>query len=162
MSYSFNNIDNKQLQILSDESEVNLKNPICERTVDSKIRIYDNFGMFERFYRINDIADIDGTFPETLVDAYNKLQQICAAISGTVSLAGSQKAQKINRRSDSGSIEEGLSSISIANVGAANGTVATATLKPGETVNFNAGGNNTLAGMSYDATDTEFLIITID
>lgn len=162
MSYSFNTIDNKQLQIVSDDSEVNLKNPICERTVDSKIRIYDNFGMFERFFRINDIAGIDEVVPADLLDAYDKLQVICATVSSTVSLAGSQKTQTIIRVSDDGSINEGLSSISIANVGAANGTVEEITLKPGETVNFNAGGNNTLTGMSYKSSGTEFLIIYID
>jgi hypothetical protein len=162
MSYSFNNIDNKQLQIVSDDSEVNLKNPICERTVDSKIRIYDNFGMFERFFRINDIADIDGEAPETLVYAYELLREICSKVAGTVSLAGSQKAQTIIRVSVEGEIDNNKSSISIANVGAANGTVEGVTLKPGETVNFNAGGNNTLSGMSYNSISTEFLIITID
>lgn len=51
---------------------------------------------------------------------------------------------------------------SIANVGAANGTVKTVTLKPGETISFDGGAlNNTLDAIAYVATSTEFLIITI-
>ena len=53
-------------------------------------------------------------------------------------------------------------SASISNVGTADGTVKATTLKPGETVNFDAGAiNNTLDAIDYDATGTEFLIIFI-
>ena len=55
-----------------------------------------------------------------------------------------------------------MCSISIANVGTANGTVKGVTLKPGETVSFDAGTlNNTLDVIDYVATGTEFLIIVV-
>jgi hypothetical protein len=51
---------------------------------------------------------------------------------------------------------------SIANVGAANGTVDGATLKPGYTVSFSPTYNDYLNSMNFDATGTEFLITYID
>jgi hypothetical protein len=53
-------------------------------------------------------------------------------------------------------------SFSIANVGAAAGTVNTQSIPAGTTVNFDAGVlNNTLTGATYDATGTTFLITYI-
>jgi hypothetical protein len=66
------------------------------------------------------------------------------------------------RVTDDSTIAAGKSSVSIANVGGADGTVLGAVLKPNETVNFDAGAiNNTLSAIAYEATGTEFLIITI-
>jgi len=50
---------------------------------------------------------------------------------------------------------------SIANVGAASGTVNGVTLPAGTTVNFAPDKNNTLSGITYDATGTTFLITWI-
>jgi hypothetical protein len=53
-------------------------------------------------------------------------------------------------------------SFSIANVGAAAGTVNGQSIPAGTTVNFDAGVlNNTLSGATYDATGTTFLITYI-
>ena len=64
----------------------------------------------------------------------------------------------------SGIIPAGKTSVSIANVHAANaGTVNGVVLRPTETLNFDAGGiSNTLNAISYDAISSEFLIITIE
>lgn len=156
MAYTFSNVDN-QLQIISDDAEVNLKNPICEKTVDSKIRVYDNFGMYERFFRFNDITEVDGQTPLDLSEAYSLLKQICIDLNGS----SVQKNPTILRPTTSGTIAAGTNAVSIANVGAADGTVATITLKAGETINFDAGESNTLTSIAYDATGTTFLIITI-
>jgi hypothetical protein len=51
---------------------------------------------------------------------------------------------------------------SIANIGAANGTVGGATLKPGYTVSFSPTSVDNLNSLIYDATGTEFLITYID
>ena len=54
--------------------------------------------------------------------------------------------------------------MSFASVGTANATVGGITLKPGETINFDAGAiNNTLGAISYDssAVGAELLIITL-
>ena len=62
------------------------------------------------------------------------------------------------RTSTSGTISSGKESISINNVGIANGTVLGVTLKPDEGVSFEAPQNCILSSVSYDATGTEFLI----
>jgi hypothetical protein len=53
-------------------------------------------------------------------------------------------------------------SVSVANVGLANGTVLGATIKPGEVLNFSGDAlNNFFTSFDYDATGTEFLITFI-
>jgi hypothetical protein len=75
---------------------------------------------------------------------------------------GAAKVTDIIRPSGSGSIPAGANSVSIANVGSANGTVKATTLKQGEVINLDAGAiNNTLDDIDYDATGTEFLIAIV-
>jgi len=53
-------------------------------------------------------------------------------------------------------------SVSVANVGLADGTVLGTTIKPGEILNFSADAlNNYFTSFAYDATGTEFIIIYI-
>jgi len=64
----------------------------------------------------------------------------------------------------SGTIPAGRYSMSFANVGTINATVGGITLKPGETINFDAGAiNNTLGSVAYNATGAggELLIISL-
>jgi hypothetical protein len=64
----------------------------------------------------------------------------------------------------SGTIPAGRYSMSFANVGTINATVGGITLKPGESVSFDAGAiNNTLGSVSYNATGAggELLIISL-
>lgn len=64
----------------------------------------------------------------------------------------------------SGTIAAGKFSMSFASVGTANAKVGGMTLKPGETINFDAGAlNNTLAAVAYDTTTAgaELIIITL-
>jgi len=57
----------------------------------------------------------------------------------------------------------GFYSVSVANVGSANGTVLSAvTIKPGEVLNFSADAiNNYFNSFAYNATGTEFIIIYV-
>ena len=50
---------------------------------------------------------------------------------------------------------------SVANVGAGAGTVNLQSIPAGVTVNFDPGVNNTIVGISFDATGTTFLITYI-
>ena len=76
---------------------------------------------------------------------------------------GATKITTILRPTASGTITAGKTSISISNVGTANGSVSSITLKPNETINFDAGGiSNTLNAITYNATNSEFLIIIIE
>jgi hypothetical protein len=53
-------------------------------------------------------------------------------------------------------------SVSVANVGSANGTVLGATIKPGEVLNFSADAiNNYFNSFAYNASGTEFIIIFV-
>lgn len=53
-------------------------------------------------------------------------------------------------------------SVSVANVGSADGIVLGATIKPGEVLNFSADAiNNYFNSFAYDATGTEFIIIYV-
>lgn len=53
-------------------------------------------------------------------------------------------------------------SVSVANVGTADGTVLSVTIKPGEVLNFSGDAlNNFFTSFAYDATGTEFLITYI-
>jgi hypothetical protein len=64
----------------------------------------------------------------------------------------------------SGTITAGKYSVSFASVGTANATVGGITLKPGESLNFDAGAiNNTLAAITYSTTTAgaELIIISI-
>jgi hypothetical protein len=66
------------------------------------------------------------------------------------------------RPTTSGTITAGKRSASFSNVGTADVTIKGVILKPGETVNFDAGAiNNTLDAIAYDATGGELLIIFI-
>ena len=61
-----------------------------------------------------------------------------------------------------GAVASGLYSFSIANVGSAAGLVDGAVLPAGVTINFDAGAlNNTLGGLSFDATNTTYVVTTI-
>lgn len=66
------------------------------------------------------------------------------------------------RETSSGSILTDVYSVSFSNVGLGNATVLGQTLKPGETINFDAGSlNNRYAFnvFSYDATGTELIVV---
>jgi hypothetical protein len=59
-------------------------------------------------------------------------------------------------------VASGLYSFSIANVGSASGLVEGQVLPAGVTINFDGGAlNNTLEGMSFDATGTTFVVTFI-
>lgn len=87
--------------------------------------------------------------------------RINSSSPGAFAPSGVVKTPTITRPSAGGTVAAGANSVSIANVGAADGTVAGVTLKAGETINFDAGESNTLTSIAYDATGTTFLIITI-
>ena len=77
---------------------------------------------------------------------------------------GVQRTPTILRTSTNSSISGGTYSVSFASVGTANATVGGATLKPGETINFDAGAiNNTLGPIAYNSSNVgaELLIITL-
>lgn len=100
-------------------------------------------------------------FPWQLKMLQGFTSMINALLGNTV---GATKVTTILRPTTAGTITAGKTSISISNVGTANGTVSASavTLKPNEIINFDAGGiSNTLNAITYNAVGTEFLIITV-
>jgi hypothetical protein len=91
------------------------------------------------------------------------ITDVLTAITGiTINVDPEAKTTTIIRATAAGTVTAGKNSVSFGNVGAANATVKGVTLKPGETINFDAGAiNNTLDAIAYDATGTELLIIHI-
>jgi hypothetical protein len=108
---------------------------------------------------INSYGDKKNNFPFQL----KVLQGITSVINALTGVTiGASRVTNIDRPTSTGTIAAGTYSASISNVGNANGDVKGTTLKPGETVNFDAGAiNNTLDAIDYNATGTEFLIVYI-
>ena len=76
-----------------------------------------------------------------------------------VKLTANTITPNIIRATASGSIPAGAYSFSVANLGAADGTLLGQTIKPSEIINFDAGSlNNVYGAVAYDATGTELLI----
>jgi len=108
---------------------------------------------------LKDEGNKGNNFPFQL-NVLKGLQAVANVITGVTS--GRTRVTSISRPTTTGTIAAGANSVSIANVGTANGTVKTINIKPGEIVNFNAGAiNNVLDAIAYSATGTEFLIITV-
>jgi hypothetical protein len=81
-------------------------------------------------------------------------------IEGNVSAFS--RTPNLVRTNAAGSIAVNSFSVSVANVGAANGTVLGGVIKPGEILNFDAGALNnfyTSGTFTYDGTGTELVII---
>jgi len=109
-------------------------------------------GQQELLVKVNSVAASSDAATETTLSAVN------------TKLTTAVRTPNIARYTNAGTIAAGAYSMSIANVGTANATVKTVTLKPGETVSFDAGSlNNTLAAVAYDATTSgaELLVITL-
>jgi hypothetical protein len=117
---------------------------------------------------------VDGTvavssLPSVTIGALPNEGQQTMANSISVAIAsdqaGVQRTPTFLRPSGtSGTITAGKYSASFASVGTANATVGGITLKPGESLNFDAGAiNNTLAAITYSTTTAgaELIIITL-
>ena len=91
--------------------------------------------------------------PITYVNPNSYLAQIVTNTSS------SSRTPNMVRTSTSGTVNVAVYSFSVANVGLGNGTILGQTIKPGETINFDAGSlNNYYTGFAYDGTGTELLI----
>lgn len=72
-----------------------------------------------------------------------------------------QRTPSLTSVTSSGTIALGARSVSIANIGAAAGTVLGTSVGAGVTVNFTAQSPDTLAAIAYNATGTTFLIAEV-
>lgn len=111
---------------------------------------------------------VEGTLTTDTLQLPAVLGQTNMAGSVSVTLANNQlgiaRTPTILRTSASSSVAAGTFSMSFASVGTADATVGGQILKPGETINFDAGAiNNTIGAVVYDssAAGAELLIITL-
>jgi hypothetical protein len=87
-----------------------------------------------------------------------ELRAAAIPVSETVS----SRIATLVRSSIVGTIAVNARNASIYNAGNANGTVLGAILKPGEAIDFDAGGQKDILGViAYDATGTEFLVLRV-
>ena len=115
-------------------------------------------------------TDANGELQVDILSLPNEGQQTMAN-SISVALASNQsgaaRTTNILRPTGSGNVNSVAAtfySVSVANVGAANGSVlgGTSNIKPGEVLNFSADAvNNYFTSFAYDATGTEFIIIYV-
>jgi hypothetical protein len=89
------------------------------------------------------------------------LQGIIDVLNHGVCCPPKQRIPVVGYETTPNSIPDDTYGFSIANVGAAAGTVNGLPLPAGVTINFDPGVNNTIVGISYDATGTTFLITYI-
>ena len=89
------------------------------------------------------------------------IQGIIDALNHGICCPPQQRRPVVASESGPGSIPDDTYGFSIANVGAAAGTVDGLPLAAGVTINFDPGVNNTIVGISFDATGTTFLITYI-
>jgi len=109
---------------------------------------------------LKDYGNKGNNFPWQL-QMLKGLQGIINALTTSACCPPQNRTSVIKYKTNPGSIPNGTYGFSIANVGAAAGTVDGNTLPAGVTVNFDPGVNNTIAGLPYDATGTAFLITFI-
>jgi hypothetical protein len=113
-------------------------------------------------------TDANGELQVDILSLPNEGQQTMAN-SISVALASNQTGVArtpnfLRPTGVSGTVSAGTFSMSFASVGTANATVGGITLKPGETLNFDAGAiNNTLGAVAYNTTTAgaELIIITL-
>jgi len=119
-------------------------------------------GQEELLVKINSSNALD-------VNVISPIGQQTMADSISVALASDQSGVSrtptfLRPTGTSGTVAAGTFSMSFASVGTANATVGGITLKPGETLNFDAGAiNNTLGAVTYSTltAGAELIIITL-
>ncbi len=115
-------------------------------------------------------TDANGELQVDILSLPNEGQQTMAnsiSVALASNQAGASRTTNIFRPTGSGNVSSVAAtfySVSVANVGAANGDVlgGTDNIKPGEVLNFSADAvNNYFTSFAYDATGTEFIIIYV-
>jgi len=78
------------------------------------------------------------------------------------SIAGkTQRTPSLIRETAAGTIAAGTKSVTVENVGGANGVWLGAVIKPNEKFTYTVSGNETLGAFTYDGTGTELVISTL-
>ena len=111
-------------------------------------------------YPASDFAGCTITYLSSGDASEATLQAIDTNTTGVVRTTG--MLRPTTGPADLNTVQATFYSVSVANVGAANGTVLGQTIKPNESLNFNADAiGNSFNTFAYDATGTEFIIIYV-
>ena len=116
-------------------------------------------GQQELLVKINSATASGLATEATLLDVETAVQQVETNTTGVA-----RTPNFLRPTGALGTIVAGTFSMSFASVGTGNATVGGMTLKPGETINFDAGAlNNTLGAVAYDTMTpgAELIIITL-
>jgi len=121
-----------------------------------EVRIYNpDTGTFNPPVYFQAGTNVPGTptAPITYVNSNSYLAQL------VINTTSASRTPNILRTSVAGTVSATVYSFSVANVGLGNGTILGQIIKPGESLNFDAGSlNNSYTGFAYDGTGTELLI----
>lgn len=124
-----------------------------------EVRIYNpDTGTFNPPVYFQAGSNVPGT-PVAPITYVNPNSYLATLVTNTTSV---QRTPNFIRVTGSGSIAVETYSVSVANVGTGNGSILGSTIKPGETLNFDAGSLNnfyTTGTFTYDGTGTELIII---
>lgn len=124
-----------------------------------EVRIYNpDTGTFDPPVYFQAGSNVPGT-PVAPITYVNPNSYLATLVTNTTSV---QRTPNFIRVTGSGSIAVETFSVSVANVGTGNGTVLGSIIKPGETLNFDAGSLNnyyTTGTFTYNGTGTELIII---
>jgi hypothetical protein len=116
-------------------------------------------GQNELLVKINSTGSTGLATEATLLNIDSNIADILGNTDATLRTANMFRTTTSGNLS---SVVTKIYSVSVSNVGAADGTVLGATLKPGETVNFDASSlNHYFNSFAYIATGTEFIIIYV-
>jgi len=85
-------------------------------------------------------------------------QTVQLASGSKVAIPAALRTARLFRKGQSGTVSAGSCSVAFANAGSVDVTVASATLKSGEQVRFEAPLNDTLSAIAYDATGGDLII----
>ena len=125
-------------------------------------------GQEELLVKVNSISSGTGlateaTLQQVEVNTSNIDSNTATVATNTTGVARTPGIIRPNNTSgDVNTVAATFYSVSVANVGLADGTVLGATIKPGEVLNFSADAlNNFFTSFAYDATGTEFIIIYV-
>jgi hypothetical protein len=116
-------------------------------------------GQNELLVKINSAGSSGLATEATLLNVETAVQQVVTNTTGVARMPNFLRPTGV-----SGTVAAGTFSMSFASVGTANATVGGMVLKPGETINFDAGAlNNTLKPVAYSTTTAgaELIIITL-
>ncbi|ACC81139.1 hypothetical protein [Nostoc punctiforme] len=106
-------------------------------------------------------VDSQGKVRAIAVDENGRIQSIGEGVSITPVDSGIQRKPDIKKVSDENVIPAGTKMVFVANIGGSAGLLLETEFLPGDSVSLEATGNDTIAEISYNATDTIFMLVTL-